>query len=238
MRARLGERDQAPLDRVIQEQTPESPPAEQVAPVVDAMQGHDSKREPQLQEIAEQNAVEAKPGSPADPALPGEAPPETEPVEVALSEARETRATDEQPVVRSVSPQSLSQKDPRSAEVQRRPGASATSDSDAFSTEGATEFRPGKVTAAFGRRVKTVRPKLTLAGQYDLLGMAVPKVVLDLRVDETGRVRHVSIAQSSGSSQIDEACELAMYEWWFEPPRSSTGEALPCELRWTISFRR
>jgi TonB family protein len=111
------------------------------------------------------------------------------------------------------------------------------SDSDAFSTVGAAEFRPGRVVSRFGRKVKTVRPKLSLAGQYDLLSVQSPSVILRVRVDETGRVREVKVVKSSGSNEIDQPCQLAMYEWWFEPPRNKEGKPQPSEMLWTLSWR-
>lgn len=110
------------------------------------------------------------------------------------------------------------------------------SESDPFSVTGTAEFRPGKVTARFGRKVKTVRPRLSLAGQYDLIS-ASPQVVMRVRADETGRVREVKVVQSSGSREVDQPCVLAMYDWWFEPPRDPAGNPRAAEMLWTISFR-
>jgi TonB family protein len=93
------------------------------------------------------------------------------------------------------------------------------------------------VSAAFGRRVKTVRPKLSLGAHHDLLGLASPRVGMRVRVADTGSVRLVEIVQSSGSSLVDQACQLAMYDWWFEPPKDAQGRPLEADLRWTITFR-
>jgi TonB family protein len=117
------------------------------------------------------------------------------------------------------------------------PGALSESESDAFSTTGGATFRPGKIEARFGRKLKTVRPRLSLAAQNDLLGLARPEVTMQVRVDAAGRVREVKVTRSSGSSVVDHACELAMYEWWFEPPRDQSGKALPSELTWTFTWR-
>ena len=110
------------------------------------------------------------------------------------------------------------------------------SESDPFSMVGSAEFRPGKVVARFGRKVTTVRPRLSLAGQYDLLSLANPSVLLRVRADETGRVREVKIARSSGSNEVDQPCKLAMYEWWFEPPRDKGGRPLASEMLWTMTW--
>ena len=58
---------------------------------------------------------------------------------------------------------------------------------------GAAEFRPGKVVARFGRKVKTVRPTLSLAGRNDLLSLMDTRVVLEVQADATGAVREVRI---------------------------------------------
>lgn len=113
----------------------------------------------------------------------------------------------------------------------------ADSDSDAFSTTGAIEFRPGKVEARFGRKVKTTRPKLTLAGQYELAGLGPgTSVVLKVRFDAAGKVTKVDILRSSGSAQIDQPCQVAVYDWWFEPTKNSKGEPQGDVIVFSIGF--
>ena len=34
-----------------------------------------------------------------------------------------------------------------------------------------------------------------------------------------GRFVRCAFVHSSGSNEIDQPCKLAMYQWWFEPPR-------------------
>ena len=110
-------------------------------------------------------------------------------------------------------------------------------ESDAFSKLEQGVYVPGRVDARFGRKVKTVRPRLSLAGQYDLVSLPSPTVILLVRSDETGRPREVKIVRSSGSNEVDQPCKLAMYEWWFEPPRDAKGNPRPAEMLWTINFR-
>lgn len=110
------------------------------------------------------------------------------------------------------------------------------SDSDAFSITGSAELVRGRVQAHFGRKVKTVRPVLQLAGRYDTISSA-PMVLLQVRTDDTGKVREVKVLKSSGSNEIDQPCYLAMYEWWFEPPRDKHGKPQPAEMLWTITIR-
>jgi TonB family protein len=110
------------------------------------------------------------------------------------------------------------------------------SESDPFSMQGSAEFRPGKVVSHFGRKIKTVRPRLTLAGQYDLFTVNSPSVVLQVRADDDGTVREVKVIRSSGSREVDQPCVLAMYDWWFEPPRDAQGKPRASEMIWTLSF--
>lgn len=118
------------------------------------------------------------------------------------------------------------------------PAPKTDSESDPFSMTGSAVFRAGRVDARFGRKVKTVRPRLELAGQYDLLSLPSPSVIMKVRADESGRVRNVEIVKSSGSSEVDQPCQLAMYEWWFEPPKDKAGKPQPAEMTWTISWHR
>lgn len=250
MQAREGPRDQAALDRSpgepTQAVTAEVHPKAEVTAVHEAEQP--KSRNVPKEAAPQQMTLDDKPadsrpdddGPTADPLSgPGR------PIEIASNSLHPQPPADPalvaSPTVsvpRPVLPPPAASATRSEASAQNSAGGKAsTSDSDAFSTEGSAEFRPGRVKAAFGRRVKTVRPKLSLAGQFDLLGNVVPQVELRVRVDDTGTVRHVSVEKSSGSSQIDEACQLAMYEWWFEPPRDGSGKPMASELHWTISFR-
>lgn len=118
------------------------------------------------------------------------------------------------------------------------PAPQSDSESDPFSKIGSVEFRPGKVDVRFGRKVKTTRPHLTLAGQYDLAAQAAPRVMLKVKTDETGKVIDVAVIQSSGSNEIDAPCQRAVYDWWFEPPKDASGKPVPDVILFTIDFRR
>lgn len=189
-------------------------------------------------------AIAPAPFSAADPLLPGHhvvslSPPATAPAQVAMVPTPPATASSP-----AIDPNDPSAKfalltPPRVEETASTAGdgaAQSDSESDPFSVSGSVEFRPGKVTARFGRKVKTVRPRLSLAGQYDLF-TAEPSVVLRVRTDTTGKVREVTITRSSGSRDVDQPCQLAMYEWWFEPPRDSSGNPRSADMLWTISFR-
>ncbi len=117
------------------------------------------------------------------------------------------------------------------------PAPMSDSESDAFSTTGAAVFRNGKLEARFGRQVKTIRPRLNLAGRQDLLSLPSPSVVLKVRADQTGRVRNVEVIKSSGSNEVDQPCVLAMYDWWIEPAKDKSGKTTAAEMTWTISWR-
>ncbi|MGH7215523.1 MAG: hypothetical protein ACREIT_12225 [Tepidisphaeraceae bacterium] len=117
------------------------------------------------------------------------------------------------------------------------PAPESDSESDPFSKIGSAEFRPGSVQARFGRKVKTVRPRLTLAGKYDLASMAKPSLVLAVRVDETGHVRSVDVVRSSGSNEVDLPVQRAMYEWWIEPAKDKDGNPIADVMLWSLSFR-
>ena len=125
----------------------------------------------------------------------------------------------------------------------RAPGASSPAadpapmsdtDSDPFSTLGSAEFREGRVTVRAGRKIKAVRPKLTLAGKVDVFSMQGARVVLHVATDASGKVTGVEVAKSSGSTAIDQPCRRAMYDWWFEPKKGREGTPLPDHFQFTI----
>jgi TonB family protein len=117
------------------------------------------------------------------------------------------------------------------------PAPMSESESDPFMKTGSVEFRAGKVDAQFGRKVKTTRPKLTLAGRYDLVAKGGASLQLKVRIDPNGNVTHVDILRSSGSNEIDQPCRVAVYEWWFEPTRSSNGQAVADVIVFSITWR-
>jgi TonB family protein len=127
----------------------------------------------------------------------------------------------------------------------RRPGANSTaadpaqqsdSESDAFAKIGSYNARDGKLDPQFGRKVKTVRPKLPIVGQVDAFAMGRASVTLKVNIDATGKVTKTRVHKSSGSNEIDQPCVVAMYEWWFEPLRDRAGNAVPDAVLFTITF--
>lgn len=107
------------------------------------------------------------------------------------------------------------------------PAPRADSDSDAFSRAGSVIFRPGRVDAQLGCRVKAVKPRLTVKALVDLASLENPAVVMKVSVDETGKVTDVALLRSSGSNEIDLPVMLAMYSWWIEPPRDQHNRPRP-----------
>jgi len=111
------------------------------------------------------------------------------------------------------------------------------SESDAFSNVGTVEVRQGRVEARFGRKVKTTRPRISIAGTLDLMSLDYPTVVLKVKTDATGKVTSVGVLRSSGSVDLDHPTEMAVYDWWIEPPKDKDGHPLPDVMVWKISFR-
>jgi TonB family protein len=111
------------------------------------------------------------------------------------------------------------------------------SDSDPFSRiSGTVVFRPGKLDVRLGRKVKTTRPHIQIAGQIDFIQFNNPTVVLEVHISPTGKVTDVKIAHSSGSNQIDEPTRLAVYDWWFEPLKDKNGKAISDVYYFSIEF--
>jgi hypothetical protein len=112
------------------------------------------------------------------------------------------------------------------------PAPQGESDSDAFSSSpGSIEFRGGKVVARLGRQHRITRPRINLAGLVDTVSLHQLALVMELRIDTTGNVVAARIVQSSGSDQIDQACRLAAYEWWFEPLKGRSTETFAFGIR-------
>jgi TonB family protein len=99
-------------------------------------------------------------------------------------------------------------------------------ESDPFAKIPGVDFRDGKVEARSGRVVKPIRPRLNEAGRRDLLAMQFPTVVFKVRIDKTGKVKDVTVIQSSGSQAIDMPVYRALWQWWFEPPKDKKGNPL------------
>ena len=117
------------------------------------------------------------------------------------------------------------------------PARMADSESDPFSKLGTVTFTEGALEIRFGRKVKTRKPKLLIAGQIDLLSLQRAKVVLKIDIDETGKVTSVHVIKSSGSNEIDQPTRVAVYDWWFEPKKDPSGVAVADQVQFTIGWR-
>lgn len=117
------------------------------------------------------------------------------------------------------------------------PAPMSDSESDPFSNAGSVTFAPGRVEARYGRKVKTVRPRLTSAAQADLFGLQYPSVILKVKIDSTGKVTSVDILKSSGSNEVDLICQMTLYEWWIEPPKDAAGRPRPDVMVWRLDWR-
>lgn len=198
--------------------------------------------EPQRERLPQSVAASVLvPGPASDIALAGKNPSEVlpKPVEIASAQdIRQKRVSVDPPVAAAKATKDVAE--PSAKKTSQVPAGDVApqsdSDLDAFTMTGSADFRPGKVVARFGRAVKTVRPKLSLAGRNDLLSLMDPTVILEVQADATGTVRDVRITRSSGSNEVDQPCKLAMYQWWFEPPRDSAGRPRSSVMTWTIHF--
>jgi TonB family protein len=118
------------------------------------------------------------------------------------------------------------------------PAMMSDSESDPFAhASGTIEFRDGRVDVRFGRKVKTVRPRLSLAAHYDLMAMQCPRMVVRLQVEASGAIRDVNIVTSSGSRSADQEVKVALYQWWIEPPKDKRGAALADVVEFPILWR-
>jgi TonB family protein len=116
------------------------------------------------------------------------------------------------------------------------PAPMSDSESDAFSVLGSAEFRDGRLSVKAGRKVRSRRPKIGLAGQLDLYQRMHAQVTLKVSTDATGKVTDVDVVRSSGSNEIDQPCRVAMYDWWFEPKKDAAGKPVADVFRFTIGF--
>src|SRR5690606_36713548 len=67
------------------------------------------------------------------------------------------------------------------------PAPQSDSEAHPFRTDGGAVIRAGRVEARAGRKVKAVRPRLSLAAQADLAGLRRPRIVMKIATDTTGR---------------------------------------------------
>jgi TonB family protein len=99
-------------------------------------------------------------------------------------------------------------------------------------------FSEGRVDARFGRRVRWVRPRFTIAGQFDAATGSGNAVVLAVSTNREGNVTNVEVLESSGSPEtIDLPVIRAVYAWWIEPPKDRAGNAMPDTMVWRIEIR-
>jgi TonB family protein len=117
------------------------------------------------------------------------------------------------------------------------PAIMSDSESDPFSPDMRVALHDGAVEARLGRKVKTVRPKLSLAARVDLMSMDGPRMTVRLMIDPEGAVRKVDIVRSSGSVGTDEAVKVALYEWWVEPKKDELGHAIASVITFPIVWR-
>jgi TonB family protein len=112
------------------------------------------------------------------------------------------------------------------------------SDSDPFSrVSGTVIFRNGRLEVQRGRKVKTVRPQIGIAGELDAMGMSSAVVVVEVHIDPTGQVTQVELFKRSGSIPIDERTRDAVYHWTFEPTRDKSGNPIRDVVYFAIEYR-
>ena len=102
-------------------------------------------------------------------------------------------------------------------------GNKSDSESDPFSKTSTFIYRNGKLEARDGRKVKTVRPKLTEAGIQAVIAMEEPLVILAVKIDEQGKVIGVDYVRKSTSNEVDLPTYLAAWKWEFEPSKDKDG---------------
>ena len=110
-------------------------------------------------------------------------------------------------------------------------------ESDPFARIPSATIRAGRIEAQIGREFRAVRPRLSLKGQMDLAMMSRRDVLLGVRTDETGKVADVTIIRSSGSNEVDLPAQLAMWKWWFEPPKDKDGRPMADSFPFRLSWR-
>lgn len=111
------------------------------------------------------------------------------------------------------------------------PANLGTSDVDPFATEEGITFGPGGVKAREGREIRLVRPRVDLGFNVDYTRLQGRRIAIKLQIetDAAGMPRNVRVSQSSGSSIIDDAVCLAMYESWF-------GGKAPDQFTFVVTF--
>lgn len=116
------------------------------------------------------------------------------------------------------------------------PAPMSESESDAFAKSGSVDFKGGKVSARLGRKVRTIKPRLTLKGELDIFSIMQPSVILKVSIDETGKVTNVDNLKSSGSNEVDHPTILAVYQWWIEPKKDKAGNPVADVIVLTLTW--
>jgi len=104
------------------------------------------------------------------------------------------------------------------------------SEVDPFTKMGFITFKPGRADVKFGRKIKTTRPQLLLAGQWASVTMKKQTVQVGIRIDSTGKVTNVDIVRGSGTNDIDLPIQRAIYDWWIEPIKDRFGTVPSSDL--------
>ena len=120
---------------------------------------------------------------------------------------------------------------------QADPAPMSDSESDPFSVLGTAYYHDGRLSVRAGRKIRSRRPRIGLAGQVDLYQRRTAQVTLRVSTDAAGKVTGVEVARSSGSNEIDQPCRVAMYDWWFEPKKDAAGNPMADTFSFTIAFQ-
>lgn len=165
-------------------------------------------------------------GSVDRPATPArEAQPEVAAVEAAAT-----------PAAASPAPQDQSDQ-PGAPTAPADPAPQSDTESDPFTVIGGAQFRPGGTKAQLGRAHRLTYPRIGMAGMVDGIQLGRARLVLQLTIDQAGNVKNATIVKSSGSDNIDQACRVTAYQWWFEPKTGKDGKPLREEtFLFMISF--
>jgi TonB family protein len=126
---------------------------------------------------------------------------------------------------------------PRPAGGRADPAPLSDSESDPFSVLGTAYYHDGRLSVRAGRKIRSRRPRIGLAGQVDLYQRKTAQITLRVATDAAGNVTGVDILRSSGSNEIDQPCRVAMYDWWFEPKKDAAGNSMPDTFNFTIAFQ-
>lgn len=124
---------------------------------------------------------------------------------------------------------------PADAPAATDPGAAADREVDLFTKEAFAEYRAGRAVARDGREFKIRGLRRGLAAFVEQAFLPRPIVVsFELLVDKDGTPIDVRIAKSSGSDVLDQQLRKDLFNSWFDPDPSGTGQDLGKPFRFTI----